>query len=61
MGVINKRLEGTARMNNFLGNVKEQLKLQSKTQAQTTKQALTGSQQLAMVAKKYYLPSEVNF
>ncbi len=58
---INKRLENTARMNNFIGNVKEQLKIQSKINQIQSKQPLSGSHQLSMIAKKYYLPSEIQF
>lgn len=47
-------------MNTFLGTVKEQLKIQSKAPVQS-KQAPSGSQQLSMVAKKFYLPSEIQF
>jgi hypothetical protein len=60
MGLINKRLEGTNRMNTFLGSVKDQLKMQSKAQVQP-KQAPSGTQQLAIVAKKFYLPAEIQF
>ncbi len=57
MTAINKRLENTSRTNNFMGNFKEQLKIQAKMQ-QTNKQTPV-NQQLAIVAKKFYLPSEV--
>lgn len=57
MTAINKRLESTSRTNNFMGNFKEQLKIQAKMQ-QTNKQT-PANQQLTILAKKFYLPSEV--
>lgn len=59
MTAINKRLETTSRSNNLMGNLKEQLKIHNKMQ-QNNKQTSI-SQQLAIVAKKFYLPSEVQF
>lgn len=47
-------------MNHLLGNVKEQLKLQAKGQLMP-KHPTSGGQLLASLAKKYYLPSEVQF
>lgn len=48
-------------MNHFIGNVKEQLKIQSKMTSKTggNPSSTTGSQQLAIVGKKFYLPAEV--
>jgi hypothetical protein len=60
MSAISKRLEGTTRVNNFIGNVKEQLKMQAKG-IMPPRPAPSGAHQLAMLAKKYFLPYEIQF
>jgi hypothetical protein len=46
-------------VNNFLGNVKEQLKMQGKLGPPQSRPVGNLSQQLAAIAKKHYLPYEV--
>ena len=53
---INKRLEGSTRVNNFIGNVKEQMKIHNKLAPPSQKPGGNISQQLGIIAKKHYLP-----
>lgn len=59
--LINKRLEGGSqqRVNNFLGSVKEQMKMQNKLGPPQSRPTGNVSQQLSLLAKKHYLPYEV--
>ena len=61
INAINKRLQGTARTNNFICNVKEQLKMNTKVQILQKQPQSSGTQQLSMLAKKYYLPQQIHF
>jgi hypothetical protein len=55
--LIGKRLEGSQqRVNNFLGSVKEQMKMQGRMGPPPSRPAGNVSQQLAVVAKKHFLP-----
>ena len=56
---INKRLEGSTRVNNFIGNVKEQMKIHNKLAPNSQKTSSNISQQLGIIAKKHYLPYEM--
>lgn len=56
---INKRLEGSTRVNNFIGNVKEQMKIHNKLAPNPQKTNSNISQQLGIIAKKHYLPYEM--
>lgn len=56
---INKRLEGSTRVNNFIGNVKEQMKIHNKLAPPSQKSNGNISQQLGIIAKKHYLPYEM--
>jgi hypothetical protein len=54
--LITKRLEGSnQRVNNFLGNVKEQMKMHGKLIPPPQKSSGNISQ-LSLIAKKHYLP-----
>ena len=55
MGIVQRKLESQPRVNNFLGNVKEQLRVGGKG-AMGGRVAAGGQQQLGQIARKFYLP-----
>jgi len=59
MSIVNRKLDKNPRINNFLGSVKEQLKISVQPAHQQTKVQVNSQQQLQMIARKYYLPYEL--
>ena len=58
MSIVQKKLESQPRVNNFLGSVKEQLRVGGRG-AMGNRGAASGQQLLSQISRKFYLPYTV--